>query len=100
MAEISFFTTGCILSASLDESCRCFAEPYQNFRQLVVGDVGQLRAVKLGNHQLIGRVSTRGAQPKAWRHFGAYRVSSTERPDIEKSQRLLALEELETGNLS
>lgn len=114
--------------------CLHFLFTYQNLAHVLIGNVGELCAVELGDHELCihvsfaventkaeGSVMTQGAQrpsvrrdsPLIWTRTTSgrpdrtmrgrattHRVAATQRLDVEEGENLVALEELEGGDVT
>lgn len=73
----------------------------QNLAQVVIGNVGKLLAVELGDDELSHRSLVRWKKFNPhWLRDRAYRMSLGYGADVEKGERLVALEELEAGDLT
>lgn len=73
---------------------------YQDFTQMVVGDVGQLLAVKLGDYQLFDNCQIAALKAGWCRKGKTYCMATAQWIDVQESKRLVTLIELETGNFS
>ena len=71
---------------------------YKYLGELIIRYIGQLLAMKLGNNQLHSnqKLHFRQAQTAA----STYGMSSAQRVDIKKGENLVALEELERGDIA
>lgn len=73
----------------------------KNLRQVLVRNIGQLGAVELGNHELeYSPVSTGPGEELHVKGIQAHSMALGKSTDVEKSERLLTLKELEAGDFT